>query len=55
MKFKVTLKDLSRYKNTGERTVVVKATNRYWATDVATKEFKGYEIVGFEEITEEEI
>jgi hypothetical protein len=56
-KFEITLKDLSKYRNTGERKVVVEAVNEGTAITVATQSFKEYEMVGFAELgieTEEE-
>jgi hypothetical protein len=49
-KFEITLKDLSKYKNTGERKVVVQAKDEGTAIAVATQHFKGYDLVGFEEV-----
>lgn len=49
-KFEITLKDLSKYNNTGDRKVVVAAANEGTAIAVATEHFKGYDLVGFREL-----
>ena len=54
-KFEITLKDLAKYNNTGERKIVVDAIDEGTAIELATQKFKKYDLVGFKELEVEPV